>query len=173
MEFALPAALAGPLRLPRPAAPFTMYDIIPRPGGTRPVAPAPLIEVLAEILLDGALTITHTALRDGQFASGEHLKVLYGLYSHHGIYAGGGGVIHLSKESGRVERSSLETFRDGRCQIWVVDSPRPYSGRQVVARAQSQLGREDYDLFQHNCEHFCNWCRSGRAFSRQVERWQL
>jgi hypothetical protein len=160
--------------IPRPAGPprpATRFDILPRPGGGRPGAPAPLIEVLAEILLDGVVTLTRTALADGQFEPGEHLKVLYGLYSHQAIYEGGGSVIHLSKQAGRVERASLEAFRDGRCQIWVVDSPRRYPGEQVAARARSKLGARDYDLFQNNCEHFCNWCRSGAAVSRQVERW--
>ena len=157
--------------LPRRPPVTTLHHILPRPGGIQPSPPAPLIEVLAEIFLNGVVTIARTALRDGKFQRGDHLKVLYGTWSHHGIYAGGNRIIHFSKDAGRIIRTTLERFRDSRCQIWVVPSPARFPGPEIVKRAKSKLGQADYNLFQNNCEHFCNWCRSGRASSRQVDRW--
>jgi hypothetical protein len=171
MCFVIPQSRAGwPQPRPHPTLGH-LHAVIPTPRGGRPRAAQPLVEVLVEILLDGIVTVVRTTLRTGRFERGEHLKVLYGAYSHHGIYAGAGAVIHLSKEAQCVQRTTLERFRDGRCQIWVVASAKRYPGEKIVRRAESQLGRAGYDLFRHNCEHFCSWCRSGRTASRQVERW--
>ena len=40
---------------------------------------------------------------------------------------------------------------------------------EVVARAQSQLGRSGYDAFRNNCEQFARWCKTGEFLSAQVE----
>ena len=36
--------------------------------------------------------------------------------------------------------------------------------------SNGRLGESDYRLFGNNCEHFVNWCRTGEAVSRQVDR---
>lgn len=46
-----------------------------------------------------------------------------------------------------------------------------YSGEDVVARARSRLGEDQYRLATNNCEHFCAWCMSGESRSEQIERW--
>lgn len=166
----------SPSAAPAPAAPApcpipTFHHVLPRPGGFKPPPPAAICEILREILIGGLATIMRTALGEGSFKPGDHLKVLYGLWSHHGIYAGSGQVIHLFKDAECIECTTLEFFRDGRCQIWVVPSPARYPGCEIVRRAESKLGQEGYNLFQNNCEHFCNWCRSGRSSSTQVRRW--
>jgi hypothetical protein len=52
-----------------------------------------------------------------------------------------------------------------------MDHPRsPYSPAEIVRRARSRLGENDYRLLTNNCEHFCNWCLSGVSRSAQVER---
>ena len=38
----------------------------------------------------------------------------------------------------------------------------------VVARAESQLGRRDFDTMFNNCEHFATWCKTGIRDSQQV-----
>ncbi len=46
----------------------------------------------------------------------------------------------------------------------------PYSPEEIVRRARSRLGENDYRLVTNNCEHFCNWCVSGVKISTQVAR---
>lgn len=43
----------------------------------------------------------------------------------------------------------------------------------VIARAESQLGRMDFDMVMNNCEHFATWCKTGLSDSEQVDAlWQ-
>jgi Lecithin retinol acyltransferase len=45
---------------------------------------------------------------------------------------------------------------------------------EIVRRARSRIGEDDYRLLTNNCEHFCNWCVSGVSRSAQAERsWLL
>ena len=45
-----------------------------------------------------------------------------------------------------------------------------YSPEETVERAESQLGREGYNLVFNNCEHFALWCKTGVKESSQVQR---
>ncbi len=45
-----------------------------------------------------------------------------------------------------------------------------YSPEETVERAESQLGREGYNLVFNNCEHFAVWCKTGVKESSQVQR---
>lgn len=45
--------------------------------------------------------------------------------------------------------------------------PRCFSPETVVERAASKL-RQTYNPFTFNCEHFAQWCKTGRKFSKQV-----
>jgi hypothetical protein len=106
---------------------------------------------------------------------GAHLKTLRRGYTHHGIYVGDGRVVHYSGLSGfwqcgPVEEVSLSRFAVGRL-VQVVIRDRPYYSRQeIVRRARSRIGENDYRLLTNNCEHFCNWCISGVSRSAQAER---
>ena len=44
-----------------------------------------------------------------------------------------------------------------------------YSPEETVERAESQLGREGYNLVFNNCEHFAVWCKTGKHESSQVK----
>jgi len=110
---------------------------------------------------------------------GAHLATLRRGYSHHGMYVGHGRVVHYSGLSGfwqcgPVEEVSLSRFATGR-SVLIVDQDRsPYSSPEIVRRARSRIGENDYRLFTNNCEHFCNWCLYGVSHSAQVERrWRL
>ena len=35
----------------------------------------------------------------------------------------------------------------------------------------SRIGEQNYNLLFNNCEHFANWCKTGRHRSGQVEDW--
>jgi hypothetical protein len=107
---------------------------------------------------------------------GAHLTTTRRGYSHHGVYVGRGRVVHYSGLSGGfwqcgpVEEVSLSRFATGHV-VRIVDHPqRPYLPEEIVRRARSRLGENDYRLLTNNCEHFCNWCHSGVSHSAQVQR---
>lgn len=105
-------------------------------------------------------------------ALGDHLSVRHGLYTHHGIDLGNGTVIHYGRglsdiRNARIEIVSLEIFADGK-PVEVIESNVTFSADEVIERAKSRLGENSYDVFDNNCEHFANWCRSGRAESSQA-----
>jgi NC domain. len=107
-------------------------------------------------------------------AKGDHLVVNYGLYLHHALDIGDGLVIQygrrvFDKAHAIVEIVSRETFSRG-IPIMVVDRPANYSPDEIVRRAFSRLGEQDYSLFTNNCEHFVNWCCTGQSESRQIDR---
>ena len=116
-----------------------------------------------------------TGLRQGILAPGTHLVTSRRGYMHHGIYVGRGMVVHyagLSRflRSGPVEEVTMSRFSMGRA-VRVIDySESKYSPQEIVLRARSRLGENDYHVLRNNCEHFCNWCISGRSRSKQVER---
>jgi lecithin:retinol acyltransferase len=107
---------------------------------------------------------------------GAHLTTTRRGYCHHGIYVGEGRVVHYSGLSGGfwqcgpVEEVSLSRFAVGR-PVRIVDHPQsPHSAAEIVRRARSRLGENDYRLLTNNCEHFCNWCLSGVSYSAQVQK---
>jgi hypothetical protein len=110
---------------------------------------------------------------------GAHLTTSRRGYTHHGMYVGHGRVVHYSGlsglwQGGPVEEVSLPRFAVGRA-VQIVDHDRsPYSTEEIVRRARSRIGEDDYRLLTNNCEHFCNWCLCGVSRSAQVERrWQM
>ncbi|MCG3189218.1 MAG: hypothetical protein LKCHEGNO_01505 [Burkholderiaceae bacterium] len=110
------------------------------------------------------------------FAIGAHLVTPRRGYTHHGIYAGGGRVVHYAGWSRAaltrrpVEEVSLAEFADGHVVAARADSPRRFAAAEVVARARSRLGENRYRIASNNCEHFCHWCLSGESRSAQIER---
>ncbi len=106
-------------------------------------------------------------------AKGDHICVSRGLYWHHGIDLGNGRVIHYTGYPGDKGRNaaikveSIQKFAKGR-EIYYGDSKAQYSHDEIVRRAEGRIGEEDYDIVGNNCEHFVNWCRTGRHKSQQV-----
>lgn len=39
----------------------------------------------------------------------------------------------------------------------------------VLEKARSRIGENEYSLRKNNCEHFASWCKTGDGRSRQVE----
>jgi Lecithin retinol acyltransferase len=108
-------------------------------------------------------------------AAGTHLVTSRRGYTHHGIYVGHGMVVHyagLSRllKSGPVEEVTMRRFSVGRPVRMIEHCESQYSLREIVRRARSRLGENKYHVLENNCEHFCNWCISGRSRSIQVER---
>jgi hypothetical protein len=106
-------------------------------------------------------------------AKGDHLWVNRGFYTHHGIDAGDGTVIHfagkpaLHMHEACIVRTTAAEFAGGR-RVRV----RRHEGADhpdvVLARAESRVGESGYRLLRNNCEHFATWCCTGRASSEQV-----
>jgi NodT family efflux transporter outer membrane factor (OMF) lipoprotein len=96
-------------------------------------------------------------------------------YTHHGIYAGNGQVIHYGGFHHSVQRRPIEYiplrgFAAGR-GIKVRSQPDAiYTGIDALERARSRLGEDRYRLLSNNCEHFCTWCVLGVGHSEQVRR---
>lgn len=105
---------------------------------------------------------------------GDHLVTPRKTYTHHGIYIGGGKVIHYSGladslSAGPIEETTLESF-SGKHGFTIKKHASPvFTGEAVVKRAQSRLGENEYKLHSNNCEHFCEWCINDNHFSEQVE----
>ena len=76
-------------------------------------------------------------------------------YTHHGLYVGGGRVIHYSGFAGGVRRGTVEEvslpcFAHGHAvQVMPRDSQRFENG-EVVRRARSRLGENCYRLLSNN-----------------------
>jgi len=106
---------------------------------------------------------------------GDHLKVSRGAYTHHGIDAGGGEVIHFAGEPLRRRHCQVEVTdtahfcRGGAPEV--VASPPPGEVEAVLERARGQIGRTGYSVIFDNCEHFAHWCLTGSHRSRQVDLW--
>jgi HRAS-like suppressor 3 len=105
---------------------------------------------------------------------GTHLTTRRRGYVHHGLYAGGGRVIHYAGfgsrfRRGPVEEVTLDRFAGGRgWQIKPWAAPK-YTGQAAVERARSRLGEDRYSIWSNNCEHLVEWAVGGVPRSAQVE----
>ena len=104
---------------------------------------------------------------------GDHLIASDTLHTHHGVYLGPDQVAQYGadddKRLARVEIVSEEAFAHGR-PVYVLQRPATFGADEIRRRVESRLGEQDYSLFGNNCEHFVNWCLTGRHESRQVDR---
>ncbi|OLP19485.1 hypothetical protein BST81_05300 [Leptolyngbya sp. 'hensonii'] len=95
-----------------------------------------------------------------------------GLYEHHGIDCGDGTVIHYQKGKETIARTSMAVFSSNR-SLYVKQYDVSYVPDVVIHRAESRLGEQKYNLIFNNCEHFANWCKTGRHESLQVRDYLL
>lgn len=107
-------------------------------------------------------------------ALGDHLMISFGSYQHHAIDMGDGMAIQygggeLSPRHNRVSVVAIESL-EKKGTLVVIQQPASFSGDEIVQRAKSRIDEKNYSLFHNNCEHFVNWCRTGSASSRQVDR---
>lgn len=114
------------------------------------------------------------AQKDG-YPLGAHLIVKHFGYTHHGIYAGRGRVIHYSGfahlfKKHPIEITSIDRFSHGK-KIMVQHYNQPkFKGRKVVRRMRSRMHENNYHLIINNCEHLCTWAITGVESSPQVFR---
>ncbi len=108
---------------------------------------------------------------------GSHLVTERLGYTHHGLYAGAGKVVHYaglsrSLHRGPVQEITLEAFANGH-PVWIRKNPSArFAGQEAVRRAYSRLGEDRYRLISNNCEHFCMWCLHGESRSEQIDVWK-
>ena len=107
---------------------------------------------------------------------GAHIVTRRHGYTHHGIYAGVGKVVHYAGLSrglrrGPVEEISLARFAAGRPVSIVSGIPPKFEGWEVARRARARIGEDNYRILTNNCEHFCEWCLRGQHRSYQIDAW--
>ena len=111
---------------------------------------------------------------------GDHICYFCGPHYHHGIYCGEvfyknrnyeNVVIHFEAkhQGGQIRGIDYDKFAQNR-EIYVTQYERGncFSSQLVVARAISKLGQSGYALLWNNCEHFAQWCKTGKKSSDQV-----
>ena len=102
-------------------------------------------------------------------SAADHLEVprQHGLFKHHGIDLGDGTVAHYL-EGREILRSSIKEFSAGQ-NTKVIIHKNASKNNLTLRRAMSRIGEQNYNLLFNNCEHFANWCKTGRHRSGQME----
>jgi hypothetical protein len=105
---------------------------------------------------------------------GAHLVAPWRGFAHHGVYVGGGRIVHYNAmvyELRRrpIEETSMAEFSEGRPVFIVSHAESVDDVEEVIRRARSRVGEDRYHLLKNNCEHFAEWCLHGVERSFQVE----
>ena len=112
---------------------------------------------------------------------GQHLviKKASGIYTHHGLGLGDDRVIHYSGLSsdfvteGVIEEISLDEFSEGKEVEIKPHLDRQFDFHETIIRATLRLGEAQYHILHNNCEHFVEWCITGKHQSQQSKRGKL
>jgi cell wall-associated NlpC family hydrolase len=94
------------------------------------------------------------------------------LYSHHGIYAGNGNVIHYAgaekeKKGPFVQETEIKDFlKGGKLRRRDYIKRLPHS--ETLRIAKNYLSNKGYSLTFNNCEHFATFCATGKKKSNQI-----
>jgi hypothetical protein len=106
---------------------------------------------------------------------GDIIGISRGPIEHFGVFFGYDQVIHftsmnsdISMKNNRIMKTRIGHFLKGNPYMFKVESEKlveyfgePYSPKETIDRAKSQLGKGEYDLIVNNCEHFAFWCKFG------------
>jgi hypothetical protein len=108
---------------------------------------------------------------------GQHLVVSRGIFTHHGIGDGNGGVIHYAGLGGDdsagapgIRRISLRKFASNARIHIRPHTARRFTPERALERARSRVGEAAYSVIGNNCEHFCNWSIEGDHRSQQIDQ---
>ena len=105
---------------------------------------------------------------------GDHIYVSRLLYSHHGIYATDGNVIHYSgeekeKKDPLVKETNIEDFLKGG-KLRRRDYKKHLPPSETLSLAKKHLSKNGYSITLNNCEHFATYCATGKKKSSQVRK---
>ena len=112
---------------------------------------------------------------------GDHIRVAYRNYYHHGIYIGNDEVIEFGVASAVlkpasevfVHKTSVEEFLQGGFlevrQFDRKERKKKNTPEKIVEIALSKLGEAGYNFIFNNCEHFCNICIFNEKKSTQID----
>lgn len=136
----------------------------------------------------------HDTVKPATLRFGDHLKVKRRLYSHHGIYIGNNKVIHYAPPPGNsvgdgiswrqllgadsvvntihIAKLNKFEYEGTRASIVPYDKPRRYPPLKTVARAESRIGENGYNLWGNNCEQFTRWCKQVQPEGKAVNLWE-
>ena len=103
---------------------------------------------------------------------GDHIYVRRLVYSHHGIYAGDGNVIHYTgeekeKKDPLIRETDIEAFLKGG-KLRRRDYKKRLPPSETLSLAKKHLSDNSYSLAFNNCEHFATYCATGKRKSRQL-----
>jgi len=112
---------------------------------------------------------------------GQHLYIekAAGSYTHHGLGLGNGRVIHYSglandlTTAGVIEEIGLEEFAKNDEILIKTHLNREFNADEAILRACLRLGEAQYHILHNNCEHFVEWCISGKHLSHQSRKGKL
>lgn len=115
------------------------------------------------------------ALSAGPAAGQGKSRGLAGMFEHHAVLdAEAKQVIHYTSggdgcSKNRVAVDALSDFERsfGAWRVLVLPASAEHA-QQVLERARSKVGEEEYSLVANNCEHFARWCFEGHGSSSQV-----
>lgn len=104
----------------------------------------------------------------------------FSLYRHHAIVSdvdlngNATRVIHFQRFSGQskftVQESDMKVFLDGHRvdELRVIEHQNaPFTLSQAASRAVSKIADTSFSHLFNNCEHFAEWCHTGKAVSHQ------
>jgi hypothetical protein len=97
---------------------------------------------------------------------GSHLVTPRIGYQHHGLYIGNQQVIHFTSNS-QIEIVSLSEFTNGNGYS-IQKFHSKFSRQEIIDRAKSRLGNDNYNVVFNNCEHFISWCIHDKPISKQI-----
>jgi hypothetical protein len=92
-------------------------------------------------------------------------------YKHFGIFHDyNGNVIHCSKELDKSVRiSPFKDFLGDARAFYTINIKETVLRKKILARADSRLNSNNYNVFTNNCEHFVNWCVKGEKECKQLQ----
>jgi hypothetical protein len=115
-------------------------------------------------------------LTENDLNHGDHVYVKRKrlLYSHHGIYAGEGTVIHYKgaekeKKDPVIRKTDMDEFLSGG-RLKRRDYKKRLTHPETLRIAGEHLSDNGYSLAFNNCEHFATYCATGRKKSTQVRK---
>lgn len=134
----------------------------------------PYLQYALEPLFSAGASIDDLQLGDHVYT----YRTIANLYTHHGIYVGEGLIIHyggLSRNgsSSRIDYIGVNDFRrengeERKIFIAKYQGEPKFTRTEIVERAKSRVGENEYNVLWENCEHFATWCVTDEAKCYQL-----